>query len=89
MTKPIPSWIIERYAEIYRNVKCNEFNREEAQKLLEEVGLYKNDKHTNTFFSELQKKGWIRVEKDKSDSRRRKFRLVSPENAILNLEVND
>jgi len=87
MVKSIPNWVMERYSVLYRKLKCKQFTREEARTILENFGIYKNDKLTNTFFSELNHKGWVEVKKDPQDTRRKIFKLKSPENAILNLEI--
>jgi hypothetical protein len=90
MTISIPKWVMIRYAVLYKEFKCSKiFNRGEAKKAFEKHKIKSDEKMTNTFFSELNKKGWVIVNKNKDDSRKKAFRLVSPEKAIQNLELKD
>lgn len=90
MTVSIPNWVMIRYAVLYREFRCAKtFNREEAKKAFDKHKIKSDEKMTNTFFSELNKKGWVIVSKNKNDSRKKTFRLVSPEKAIINLELKD
>ena len=89
MTKAIPKWVIQRYSALYQKFKIKQFTREEARKVLEEFGIKSEERLTNTFFSDLNKKGWVEVEKDEKDARRKLFKLVSPDKAIINLDLKD
>jgi len=89
MVEAIPKWVIQRYSALYQKFKMKQFTREEARETLKEFSIDNEEKLTNTFFSDLHKKGWVEVEKDKKDARRKLFKLVSPEKAILNLNLKD
>jgi len=89
MTKAIPKWVMQRYSALYQKFKMKQFTREEARKALEEFGIDSEERLTNTFFSDLNKKGWVEVEKDEKDTRRKLFKLVSPEKAIINLDLKE
>ena len=85
MVEPIPKWVMVRYACLYNEFREEEFNRKKAVEVLEKEGL-DGTKLVNTFFSELHKSGWVKTKKDSEDKRRKIFRLVGPEKAILKLE---
>lgn len=89
MVEAIPKWVIQRYSALYQKFKMKQFTREEARKALEDFGIDNKEKLTNTFFSDLHKKGWVEVKKDDKDNRRKLFKLVSPENAIINMDLNN
>ena len=79
---------MQRYSALYKKFKNKSFTREEAKEALTESGIGNEERVTNTFFSDLHKKGWVEVTKDKEDTRKKIFKLVSPERAILNLDLN-
>ena len=79
ITKPLPKWIQIRYALLWNKFKDNEFTFEQAEKVL------KNNKGINVFFSDLRKAGWITVSLDEKDTRKRVYKLKSPEQAYLEM----
>jgi hypothetical protein len=89
MTKAIPKWVMQRYSALYREFKIKEFTRDEAKKVISKFKVKDDERLTNTFFSDLSKKGWVETEKDTEDARKKIFRLVSPERAILNLDLGE
>lgn len=89
MVEAIPKWVMQRYSALYRKFKMKIFTREQARETLDEFKIDSDERLTNTFFSELNKRGWIEIEKDEKDSRRKLFKLISPESAILNLNLKE
>ena len=89
MMEAIPKWVMQRYSALYRKFKMKQFTREEVKKTLEEFGIDSEQKLTNTFFSYLNKCGWVEIERDKEDSRKKLFKLIPPEKAILNLNLGE
>ncbi len=86
----IPNWVMLRYSALFRDFRSNRiFSRKEAQDAIKKHGLKDDEKLTNTFFSELHKRGWVEVKQDKEDKRKKTFKLISPEKAILNLELTE
>jgi len=81
MTQPLPKWIQKRYAVLWKKFKNKEFTFEQAEKVL------KDKSGINVFFSDLKKAGWIIVSLDGEDTRKRKYQLVHPEYAILNMKT--
>lgn len=89
MIKAIPKWIMIRYSVLYRNFKTKSFTRIEANEVLGKHSLNSDDKLTNVFFSDLNEKGWVEVKRDKIDARKKIYRLITPEKAMLELEIKD
>lgn len=89
MTVTIPKWVMIRYSALYRDFKCKSFTRENAKEVFQKYNLKSEEKLANVFFSELNKKGWVIVERNKKDSRKKLFRLINPEQAILDLELKE
>ena len=87
--KSIPNWVMVRYSALFRELRSKPFSRKEAQEVIKKYQLKHDEKLTNTFFSELNKKGWVEVTRNKNDKRGKTFKLVNPEKAILNLELTE
>lgn len=76
MTEPLPKWIQERYALLWTKFRDKEFTFEQADRIL------KGKKGINVFFSDLRKAGWVSVELSKTDTRKRVYRLKTPNEAF-------
>jgi hypothetical protein len=74
VTAPLPKWIMRSYAELWQHFKDRQFEHHEAIEFLGEL--------TSAVFNNLKKNGWLAVELHPSDSRKRIYRLKSPEQAI-------
>ena len=81
MTNPLPKWIQKRYAHLWNKFKDKPFTHEQAVKLLQDNGQV-----ISVFLSDLKKAGWLEVSLDRADTRIRLYRLISPEQAINELE---
>jgi len=75
MTKPLPKWIQICYSILWNKFKDEEFTYDQAKKVLEDK------KGINVFFSDLRRAGWLSVELNEKDSRKRIYRLVEPNEA--------
>lgn len=80
---------MQRYSALYHTFKMKTFTREQARDVIKQSGLNSDERLTNTFFSELVSRGWAKFDKDKEDKRKKIFKLISPEEAILNLDLNE
>lgn len=89
MVKPIPKWVMIRYSALYRELKVKQFSREEAKIALNKYELNKDEKLTNVFFSDLANLGWIEFKQDTKDKRKKIYKLINPEKAMLELEFKD
>ena len=76
MTQPLPKWIQTRYAILWNRFKDKEFTYDQAKKIL------KDKSGINVFFSELRKAEWLEVSLSPKDTRKRIYKLKSPEDAI-------
>jgi len=79
MVEALPKWIQKRYAILWKRFKDKEFTFEQAEKVL------KDKKGINVFFSDLRKAGWLEVSLNSKDTRMRIYKLVNPEQAILEM----
>ena len=74
---PIPKWLQIRYSMIWKQTRGESFTHEEARKFLRlSIGL------TSAVLSALKAAGWLIVEIDPTDSRKRTYRVISPEEAV-------
>jgi len=87
MAKPeskLPKWVESRYNLLWSKFKEKPFRVEEAEKVLEESRI-ENLEGINMLISELRKAGWLTVELDPKDSRKRNYRLKSKEKIISDI----
>jgi hypothetical protein len=77
-TRPIPKWIMKRYALLWSKFKSKEFTYFEVSK------LFNKDSNNlrRALISQLRINGWLEVKLNSKDSRKRVFKLKSPEEAI-------
>jgi len=83
MTKPLPRWLMQRYAILWAKIKTDKFDFNTAKKILGD-----NDGVLNVALSELRKLGWLKVEFDPHDARKRVYNIVSLERAFKELAKN-
>lgn len=79
MTNTIPAWIQTRYALLWNKFKNKEFTFEQAGKVLKDNG------GINVFFSDLRKAEWLTVSLNEEDTRKRVYKLKSPEECFKEL----
>jgi hypothetical protein len=73
MEKLLPKWLMKRYLVLLDDFKTDDFDFNQAEKKLDKIG---DDKRmVGLFLSDLRKAGWLDVEFDKKDARRRVYRL--------------
>jgi len=82
MTKTLPAWEMKCYSTLWKKFKDKEFTNIEAQKELEVDDPHK----VSVLFYNLKKKGWIAIRRSEKDKRKKVYKLISPENAIGELE---
>ena len=76
-SEPLPKWIMKRYATSWNTFKDKEITLEELTEALKE------DKRVILLFiSHLRKHGWIDIEFDKIDARKRIYKLRNPEKVV-------
>lgn len=77
--KWIPNWLAEKYSLIYIAKGIDAFDFEEAKKLL---GI-EDKRMVSTVLAQLRNRGFLISWRDSVDLRRKIFRLISPEDAVL------
>ena len=80
MTNPLPKWVQQRYAVLWKKFDVKFFTHEQAAKVLKD-----NQQLVSVFLSDLKKAGWIEVSLDAKDSRIRLYKLKNPQEAILQM----
>ena len=80
----IPRWLEKRHEILWEAFQDSPFRFEDAAKVLKEKNQ-DNEDQVNVFLSELRKKGWLTVEFDPQDARKRIYKLKSKKEIIFNL----
>lgn len=78
MAEPIPRWLMEKYAVLYRNYKDKSFTFKDAMKTLKE----KDKVYISLALSEMRKSGWLTIKINPDDARKRLYNLILPEEVI-------
>ena len=77
-------WLTKRYAILWKELKDKKFEFDEAKQILKED----NDKRLSVILSDFRKNGWLEVELHPETSRKRIYKLRSPEAAIIEIAKN-
>lgn len=83
--KWIPSWLAEKYSLIYIVKGVDAFDFEEAKKLL---GI-EDKRMVSIVLAQLRNRGFLISWRDSVDPRRKFFRLISPEDAVLTFGIQN
>jgi len=67
-----PAWLVKRYMKLWDKFKDRVFSFEEAKSTLKE-----ENKFLSVVLSEMKKEGWLSLELDPEDARKRLYRLNS------------
>lgn len=82
MISPIPKWVWKRYALLWKKFEDTPFSFEKAQKELKHL-----DRNLiSVMFNELKNAGWIKVNLDEKDTRKRVYTLVNPIQVVENTQ---
>lgn len=77
----LPKWLERRYSILWDSFRASSFRMEDAVEMLVEKNKDKKE-DIAVFISELRKAGWLEVEFDPEDSRKRLYTLKSREDII-------
>lgn len=77
----LPKWLERRYSILWDSFRDSSFRMEDAVEVLVEKNKDKKE-DIAVFISELRKAGWLKVEFDPQDSRKRLYTLKSKEDII-------
>lgn len=80
-TRPVPKWIMQCYALLWHKFKEKEFTYEEVFKSF----IKDSDNMRRALISQIRVNGWLTVQLDFKDSRKRSFKLKSPEGAVSDM----
>jgi len=81
MSKPLPKWLMLRYATLWRTFSKNEFTHDDAAYTLQED----RGQLVSVIISGLKKAGWLMMRLDPHDSRKRIYSLKDPTRAVEEL----
>ena len=79
MAKPLPKWVMKRYSILWIRFHTNEFSKDAAHEALDK------EKTVPIIISTLRKNGWLKASLDEKDSRKRSYRLRTPEEIITEI----
>ena len=77
----LPTWLEKRYRTLWETFRESPFRFEDASKILKEK-MQGGEEQVNVILSGLRKKGWLEVEFDPEDARKRIYKLKSSEEMI-------
>lgn len=80
----MPKWLTKRYAVLWKHFQDKKFEFEDAKKLLNED----SDKRLSVILSDFKKNGWLTVELHPDSSRKRIYKLKSPDKALAEIAEN-
>lgn len=78
MTTPLPKWVMQSYAKLWSMFSDSYFEHSSVTEILDA-------KPASVIISHLRKNKWIDVMLHPEDSRKRIYRLKSPEQAVLEM----
>ena len=84
MTEPMPKWLTKRYAILWWKFKDKKFEFDKAKQVLNEDSV----KRLSVILSDFRKNGWLEVELHPESSRKRIYKLKSPEIAMQEIAEN-
>jgi len=81
MTHPLPKWIMQRYSTLWNRFGEREFSYDEASRSLNETNA------VSVLLSGLKRAGWLETRLNPKDSRKRIYKLKSPEQAVREMQT--
>ena len=80
MAQPIPKWIQQRYATLYKAYGINDFTLEKTISVLNE-----KREICVVVLSRLRRNGWLKMMLNQQDARKKIYSLVKPEEVIIQI----
>jgi type I restriction enzyme M protein len=77
----LPTWIEKRYKNLWDSFQEAPFRFDDAAKILKDK-MKDDERQVNVFLSELRKGGWLEVEFNREDARKRIYKLKSIEEIV-------
>ncbi len=75
MAKILPNWLNRRYLLMAKNFKTDTFNFADAEKFIKK-NFGDSSQMVSLILSEFKRAGWLKVEIDPKDSRKRNYSLI-------------
>ena len=72
-----PPWLVKRYMKLWDKFNDRDFSFEDAKKTLKE-----DNKFLSVVLSEMKNEGWLTLELDPEDARKRLYKLLSLEGVM-------
>ena len=76
-SKPLAKWVMKRYSILWMETQGKPFSHEDAIRILRATAPL-----TSVILSELKKAGWLNVQIDPEDTRKRHYVLLSPDTGV-------
>lgn len=80
----VPKWVEKRYKELWDSYQGSPFRFEDAATVLRKK-MKDSEEQVNVILSELRKGGWLNVDFDPEDARKRIYKLKSSEEVITQI----
>ena len=84
----LAKWLVKRYAILNTSFKDKPFDFDQALKVLKKTFKKDDDRIVRLLLSQLRQAGWIRVDFDKEDNRKRVYMLNAPNTIFANIAQN-
>jgi len=78
----LPKWIMKRYLLLWKELKDKKFDFDTALKVLKKLERPDDKKIVALFLSQLRKAGWVTVELNPADNRKRFYQLKAYEDVF-------
>jgi len=78
MTNAIPKWVMTRYSKLWKKHDKKSFEYEDIQKVLK----LDDRRIISVFINELKTAGWIDIQLNPKDTRKRLYTLKSPQKIV-------
>ena len=87
-TKGTPIWVQRRYAMLWQRFKDGKkITFEKISKELKKDKRIKDDRMVSVILSDLRKAGWLKVELNPENTRKRFYQLVNPKDVYETMEI--
>lgn len=78
MTEALPKWEMQKYARLWKTFGKKEFTNSQALRILRE-----KDPHLlSVLFYDLKNTGWLIIERNKKDRRKKIYKMKEPNEAV-------
>lgn len=83
MSKPLPKWIMKKFARLWNTFGKTPLNYKEIKKILKE----ESETSLRTILTTMRKSRWLKVRRNPEDRRKKIYQLREPEEIIGKMEI--